>query len=125
MIGILFWNTNITTKSCSDEERNNRIEDAIVGDFNANPFERLMTDAGYVHAIYDSATVERIKHREVYRKKRQMFYNPMWNFWGDLKTPKGTYYGESGKAEKFFWNIFDQVIISADTIKAFDKESLI
>ena len=244
MLGILFWNTNITAKNCSDEERNNRIEEAIVelvgnlqcdvvvlaeynidtnnlcnklsfidrdfeedvsiqesrikilsdkslnknivqdseyyiiqtvekndfefslagvhfpsklhadkqdielvgsdfmrdlldsekevghekvvivGDFNANPFERLVTDAGYIHAIYDASIVEKMKHRVVYRKERQMFYNPMWNFLGDFKSPKGTYYGESGKVEKFFWNIFDQVIISADTINAFDKESL-
>lgn len=96
----------------------------IVGDFNANPFEELMTDAGYIHAIYDATAVENKKYRIVYEKERQMFYNPMWNFLGDFNESMGTYYSDTGKAEKFYWNIFDQVIISADVIKAFLKESL-
>lgn len=96
----------------------------IVGDFNANPFEELITDAGYIHAIHDATIVEDKKSRIVYARERQMFYNPMWNFLGDFHEPKGTYYSDAGKAEKFYWNIFDQVILSADVIKAFSKESL-
>ena len=96
----------------------------IIGDFNANPFEDVIVDFDYLHAIFDSAVVEKIRSRVLYGEKRQIFYNPMWNLLGDHNDPKGSYYSESGKACRLYWNIFDQVIMSADFIRAYRKESL-
>lgn len=53
-----------------------------------------------------------------------MFYNPMWNFFGDLNTPHSTCYYDSGGAFNFYKHIFDQVIVSADMVKYFDKDNL-
>lgn len=96
----------------------------MIGDFNANPFEPIITDFSYLHAIFDSSVVERARFRELFGIKNQIFYNPMWNLLGDAHYPKGSYYSDSGKSCKLFWHIFDQVIISADLIKAYTKDSL-
>lgn len=96
----------------------------MIGDFNVNPFEATMTDSSSLHAIFDSSIVERMRSRQVYGESRQMFYNPIWNLFGDANDPKGSYYSESGMSCKLFWHIFDQVIISADIIKAYAKDSL-
>ena len=40
----------------------------------------------------------------------------MWNFFGDLNTPHSTCYYDSGGAFNFYKHIFDQVIVSADTV---------
>ena len=108
-----------------ESERETKHEKVImIGDFNTNPFEPIITDFGYLHAIFDSSTVEHARSRELFWIKKQIFYNPMWNLLGDANYPKGSYYSNSGKASKLFWNIFDQVIISADIIKAYKKDSL-
>ena len=68
--------------------------------------------------------VENKRERDVYGKNYQMFYNPMWNFFGDLNTPHSTCYYDSGGAFNFYKHIFDQVIVSADMVKYFDKDNL-
>lgn len=56
---------------------------AMIGDFNSNPFEDVITGFDYIHAIFDASTVDRMRFREVYGERNQMFYNPMWNLLGD------------------------------------------
>lgn len=97
---------------------------AMIGDFNSNPFEDIMVGFDYIHAIFDASTVERMRSREVYGKRNPLFYNPMWNLLGDANYPKGSYYSDNGKSFKLYWNIFDQVILSADFMKAYTRESL-
>ena len=69
-------------------------------------------------------TLSNKRERDVYGKNYQMFYNPMWNFFGDLNTPHSTCYYDSGGAFNFYKHIFDQVIVSADMVKYFDKDNL-
>ncbi len=96
----------------------------MIGDFNANPFETVMTNFDYLHAIFDSSVVERVRSRQVYGRTNQIFYNPMWNLLGDNNYPKGSYYSNSGISCKLFWHIFDQVVMSADFVRAYKKDSL-
>ncbi len=96
----------------------------MIGDFNANPFETIMTDFSFLHAILDSSIVERVRSRQVYGKTNQIFYNPMWNLLGDNNHPIGSYYSDHGESCKLFWHIFDQVVMSADFIRAYKKDSL-
>ena len=53
-----------------------------------------------------------------------MFYNPMWRFLGDEKTPYGTYYHNNNNTINTYWNIYDQVIIRPQLKKRFVDESL-
>ena len=96
----------------------------ITGDFNADPFEDVMLTADHFHALPYADIVENKRERKVFGKNYQMFYNPMWNFLGDLKTPHSTCYYDSGGAVNFYKHIFDQVLVSADMVKNFDKDNL-
>lgn len=96
----------------------------IIGDFNASPYEELMSSFEYMHAIYDAEIVHKKKKRTVCGDKRSLFYNPMWNMLGDNEMPKGSYYYDSASVKNLYWHIFDQVLMSADCIEAYRKNSL-
>ncbi|EOU1107248.1 hypothetical protein AB8J26_001548 [Clostridium perfringens] len=95
----------------------------IAGDFNINPFESPMIAAKSAHAL-SSREITKRKKRIVYNNEYNMFYNPMWNLFGDNDGVPGTYYYSSSNQEVYFWNIFDQVIIRPDLIENFDNSSL-
>lgn len=96
----------------------------IVGDFNADPFEDVMVKGNMMHAIPFADIVIKKQSRKVAGKKYQMFYNPMWNFFGDLNFPYGTFYYDAGGSMNFYHNIFDQAIFSANMTKHLDRENI-
>lgn len=116
------------TRFYKDIEKNEekiKIENSIiVGDLNANPFERNVIGAHTLHAIPFREEVikpTRVVSGETYKK----FYNPMWKFFGKDSPPYGTYYYNSSKIVNYYWNIFDQVIIRPSLITAFNEDDLI
>ena len=96
----------------------------MIGDFNATPFESVMVDFNHIHAIHDADIVQQRRNRILFENKHQIFYNPMWNLLGDVNRPKGSYYSDAGDSYKLFWHIFDQIIMSADLLKAYRGDSL-
>ncbi|MCH7801161.1 MAG: hypothetical protein IIC24_06405 [Chloroflexi bacterium] len=49
----------------------------------------------------------------------------MWGYFGDKTAgPSGTYYYGSTNSVAYFWNMFDQVLFSADLMDAFDDDNL-
>ncbi len=49
----------------------------------------------------------------------------MWSFMGDLsKYSSGTYYYPSNEHIAFFWNMYDQVLISPSLIEYFNDTEL-
>lgn len=95
----------------------------IVGDFNVNPFEDECIDATMFHGLPVFEVAKR-KERTVAGQSFKMFYNPMWNFFGDHKKPYGTYYYAGGVSNNPFWSIYDQVIISPSLRDRFVDSSL-
>ncbi len=67
----------------------------VIGDFNMNPFESGLVDASGFHAVMDRTTVWQ-ESRIVKGQEYPFFYNPMWNYLGDISdfTP-GTYLANS------------------------------
>lgn len=96
----------------------------IIGDFNANPFEEIMIDFNLFHSIPYSKIVSEKKERRSSGVTRQMFYNPMWNFLSEKEKMNGSYYHVSSGAVCFYYNIFDQVLFSADLVQKIQKESI-
>ena len=92
----------------------------IVGDFNENPYEKnIMGINGFNGVpIFEKA----IKgYRVDSGIREELYYNPMWNFFGDFLYPMGTcYYGSNEP----FWHIYDQVLISSSLLNCFCKEEL-
>lgn len=95
----------------------------VLGDFNMNPFERGMVTAAALHAI-SSRKIAQKYSRTVKDKTYDMFYNPMWNLFGDLEEPPGTYYYNKSSQINYFWHMFDQVLIRPTLINNFDLRSL-
>lgn len=57
-------------------------------------------------------------------KTFKMFYNPMWNLFGDFSYPPGTYYHNGSEPINSFWNIYDQVMIRPSMRNCFVEKSL-
>lgn len=95
----------------------------IVGDFNINPFETGMISAGAAHAL-PCRFIAKKKKRNIGDREYKMFYNPMWNLFGDSNGVPGTYFYNSSGQENYYWNIFDQVIIRPELIDFFKLDSL-
>lgn len=106
----------------SEKECNN-YNTMVIGDFNMNPFEKPMATASAIHSIPCSLTAKEIK-RVVKGREYTMFYNPMWNLFGDSDNKPGTYYYKKSTHLVYFWNMFDQVIIRPTLIDKFKSESL-
>lgn len=95
----------------------------IVGDFNADPFEGCMIKARGLHSVSSKDIALKLK-RKVRGKEYNMFYNPMWNKFGDFYGIGGTYYYSGSTGEEIFWHIFDQVVIRPQLIMRFEQEKL-
>lgn len=92
----------------------------VVGDFNSNPFDTNMMGVSHLSALPNKKCPERIFQKMTYKS----LYNPMWKFFGDFEDFPGTYYCNNGKEENYYWYIFDQVLLSKNIVKDFDKSSL-
>lgn len=88
----------------------------IIGDFNVNPFEDVMISADSLSAL----PVMNKEVRTVVGKEFVNMYNPMWNLFGDFDGIPGTYYYNQG----YYWNMFDQVILSYSMRKYLKKDTL-
>jgi hypothetical protein len=77
----------------------------LVGDLNMNPFEDGEICASGLHAVMTKKIASN-QYRIVQGHKYPFFYNPMWNFFGDIddKPPGSFYYPQS--IEKAFFGIF-------------------
>lgn len=94
----------------------------LMGDFNMNPFEPGLVSAEALHAVMDKRIAAK-KSRSVHNENRKFFYNPMWNFLGDMNKVPGTYYYPSGMIS-YFWNTFDQILLRPDLLDDFQNENL-
>ena len=95
----------------------------IVGDFNMNPFELGMISASAIHSLPCAISAKR-GNRVVKGREYSMFYNPMWNLFGDNDNSPGTYYYAPAGHSVYFWNILDQVVLRPCLIDRFDRNSL-
>ncbi|MEI2633011.1 MULTISPECIES: endonuclease/exonuclease/phosphatase family protein [Bacillus] len=92
------------------ENENNSTSTVLVGDFNMNPFEEGMMAGPALHA-YPTRIEASKESRIIKGRKYNMFYNPMWNNFGDETSPQGTYYYSGSHHYQIYWNIFDQVLV--------------
>ncbi|QYK63069.1 hypothetical protein [Paenibacillus sp. S25] len=106
-----------------DEEHLNNENTIVIGDFNMNPFEKGMLAASAFHAVPTIFEAKKGK-RLIKGREYKMFYNPMWNFFGDLYGHQGTYYYSQAKHFNVNWNILDQVIIRPVLLEYLDLSKI-
>jgi hypothetical protein len=97
----------------------------LLGDLNANPFDRGVVTATGLHAVMARQVAER-NSRSVSHRDYPYFFNPMWKFFGDGTTePPGTcYYPPEGAHRAFHWNTFDQVLIRPALLSHYEHDSV-
>lgn len=96
----------------------------ILGDFNSNPYEEIMLGFDYFHALPFSQIVKQKNSRTSYGSKRRIFYNPMWSYINDLSDLHGTYYIDSNESICTGYNVFDQVLLSANMIDDLENRNI-
>lgn len=100
----------------------------VVGDLNVNPFDDAMLDVRALNALADRRTVQRKNPRRFgseHVEEFRLFYNPMWNHFGDALQPAGTYYYDKSNPEVDpLWNIFDQVLLRPSLLDRFRNKNL-
>lgn len=93
----------------------------IIGDFNLDPYDEQMTAHYGFNSIMSRKKVRK-QTRSLNKIEYDLYYNPMWNLFGDHHLPCGSYYHK--QTENEYWHILDQVIISYSLIDNFDVDSL-
>lgn len=99
----------------------------LVGDFNLNPYEDAMTQLTGCNAVSSKEVALKIGRRHWVEedKKFLYYYNPMWNFLGDINNVCGTYYYDKTTDHSRYWNTFDQFVVSPQLIKDIEDIKII
>jgi len=95
----------------------------ILGDFNEDPYEDGCLSAVNFHGLPSLNDASK-NYRIIEGQQFQMFYNPMWNLFGDFNSPPGTYYYAGSDPKCSYWHIFDQVMIRTCLKSEFVRDSL-
>jgi hypothetical protein len=110
---------------CQDiltEERSSGTDRTIVvGDLNQNPFDNEVVHLDTLNAVMDPDVANRVscqRDGQTYK----YFYNPMWTAYGRSQAPIGTYYYQEPDYVRYYWHVFDQVLLRPDLIPALSNE---
>lgn len=93
----------------------------VVGDFNQNPFDKEVVYLDTLNAVMDPDVANRVSCQwdgQTYK----YFYNPMWTAYGRRQAPMGTYYYQEPDYVRYYWHVFDQVLLRPDLIPALGDE---
>ena len=107
------------------EKKRGNCRTILCGDLNMNPFEDGLVAAKGFHALSDRNLVQK-GSRTVHGKEYPFFYNPMWNFFGDMTDgPSGTYYYRKSSHVSHDWHILDQVLLRKDCLPYFSRIEIV
>lgn len=111
--------SNLVNRMREIERQQGHSRTIVIGDFNMNPFDHGMMQVNAFNTISVNTIARDIGEFRVFSgEKYPFFYNPMWNFFGDVRDgPPGTYYYNSGASTNHYWHIFDQVLLRPEIRK--------
>lgn len=90
----------------------------LLGDFNMNPYDRVMNLAAGLNAMMTKSCVEKGLRRHI-GQDYDFYYNPMWSLFGDnTDGPSGTVYDTSNQGP-YGWSMLDQVLINHSVVNLF------
>ena len=93
----------------------------VVGDLNQNPFDGEIVHLEALNAVMDPEVAARVSCQR-YDRTYKYFYNPMWTAYGRRQAPLGTYYYQESGYVRYYWHIFDQVLLRPSLIPTIDDE---
>ena len=89
-----------------------------------NPFEPGVVSSVGLNAVASRRIADRVT-RTVQGREYRLFYNPMWNHFGDARSDTaGSYYYDGAEHLNYFWNLFDQVLLRPELARGFDSSQL-
>lgn len=98
----------------------------VIGDFNLNPFDPMMTKLEGMNALMERKWRKPRPSTKVKNKRMLKFYNPMWSLFGDLTAgPPGTFYHKGTTKGMHGWNMVDQAIVSSQALPWFSSVSIL
>ncbi len=110
----------VDTLRMIEEERGHR-RTIVVGDFNMNPFEDGLVASRGFNAVSTRRRAAK-GARIVQGRTHPLFYNPMWNLFGDeTPGPAGTFFRSVSEHAGIDWNMFDQVLVSPELLPKFSR----
>lgn len=124
---------NKASQEIHDFFQTNHNRAIIVGDFNHNPFESILNSSFTFNSIPNREIIKRLEHRIYLRKRKVLFYNPMWNFIGDhdfqtnQERINGTYFFREDRhktIDQLHWNLLDQVLVSKPIIDSINPQDI-
>lgn len=105
-----------------EQQRTNKL--FVLGDFNANPYDRGMTLAAGMNAMMTRSCVAK-GFRTHLKTKYELYYNPMWSLFGDnTDGPAGTVYDTSNQGP-YGWSILDQVLVNHSAVHLFHDVAIL
>ncbi len=93
----------------------------VIGDLNQNPFDREIVHMETLNAVMDPDVAAGVSCRWDDRTYKY-FYNPMWAAYGRRQAPMGTYYYREPDYVRYYWHLFDQVLLRPDLIPILSDE---
>lgn len=124
----LYYDAESLTSYCkyiSDELRlrheiHNKDRVILIGDFNLNPFDHAVVDVTKFNAcLYSDVINAKNSSRSFIGNKTRFLYNPMMRVFKN-STVHGTYFYDGSDSVNYYWNIFDQFLVSSDLIDKID-----
>ena len=110
---------DLATEIIAIEGRRGHARTLLIGDLNADPYDRRVMAAKYLHAVRPRFIAEE-ESRTLKKKQYRYFYNPMWQFLGRQPPyPQGTYYWRKAVQNLRFWHVFDQALLRPDLLPYF------
>lgn len=119
----VLYNIGCIVRDIEDFENEIACENTIViGDFNANPYEKELVSVYGFNAVLFKDIINREKIRKYNKRKYKRFYNPTINFIEESGKNYGSYYYNKGSYTPI-WNCLDQAIVRADLVNKIEKYS--
>jgi len=96
----------------------------LIGDLNADPFDRRIRSAMGLHAE-KSRSVCLDESRRVDGEIYRYFYNPMWRFLGhQAPLAQGTYFRAKSEYDDRHWRVLDQVLLRPSLLPYFADDNV-
>ena len=74
-----------------------------------------------LNAVMDPDVAARVSCQRAGRTYKY-FYNPMWTAYGRRQGPLGTYYYQESGTVRYYWHVFDQVLLRPNLIQTLENE---
>lgn len=109
----------LRTRIAEIEDTRGHTRTLLIGDLNADPFDRRVQAATGLHAE-KTRSIAGQASRRVQGVTYRFFYNPMWRFLGQQPpAAAGTYYRRKAEHATRFWHLFDQALLRPSLLPYF------